>query len=65
MYRKATKKHAYTTKARMMEMTHVKNPFIPFSLKGLVRNSNVFKPAIHRIGPMAITIKAMIRKLDL
>ena len=45
-----TVKQAYTASARMMEMTQVKNPFIPFSLKGFVRNSSTCRPAIHNIG---------------
>ena len=57
-----TVKQAYTASARMMEMTQVKNPFIPFSLKGLVRNSKVLSPAIQKMGVMAIAMSAMTRK---
>ena len=57
-----TVKQAYTANASMMEITQVKNPFIPFSLKGFVRNSMVLSPAIQKIGVMAIAMSAMTRK---
>ena len=63
MVRNAKKKMAYNTIPSTITIIQLSKPFTPFSLKGLVRNSKMFKPAIQNIGSAEMPNRVIKRKL--